>query len=76
MDTTMSKNKFFNLAVTVGNMVREELEQERKWVNNKRCKAPNWGSIAHYLSDEKVGLGTEITAQEVEEVAHNFNWGV
>lgn len=67
----MTKDKFFNMAATVGSMIRVELAQEDKWANNKRCKEPNWDYIASYLSY----VGVEVTPQDVKEVAHLFNWG-
>lgn len=66
----MTKDKFFNMAATVGSMIRAELAQEEKWASNKRCKEPDWNYIASYLSY----VGVKVTPQYVKEVAHAFNW--
>lgn len=71
----ISTAKFFNMAITVGNSIRRELEQERKWINNKRCKRPDFSSIANYISDPTVGLGVPVTTEEVKKYAHEYNWG-
>lgn len=61
-----------NHVATLGCMMRTELAQEQKWLNNRRCKAPKWGSIASYI---EYAFGLTVSDDEVEHIAHTYNWG-
>lgn len=60
-----------NHVCAVSNMVKAELEQERKHANNARCKPANWGSVATYI---EYGFGIECTGDEVREAVESYNF--
>lgn len=71
-----SKDRFINLAVMIGNDFRRELQQERKHINNRRCKPANWEAIASFLNDPYFGgFNPPVTEQDVIKWAHEYNWG-
>lgn len=62
-----------NHAVTLANMMREELKQEAKHAANPRCKPAEWGGIATYV---EYAYGIEKPSKDkVYEMAHTWNWG-
>lgn len=72
-----TKDRFFSLAVMVGTEMRRQLEQERKHLNNARCKPADWGIIASIINDTSVGgdFDDPVTAEDVYKWAHEMGWG-
>ena len=38
-----------NHTITLNNMIKAELERERKHAENARCKPADWGGIAYFI---------------------------
>lgn len=67
MNTVMG---IINHSTTIYHMMRTELQQEKKYANNKRCRPASWGGVASYI---EYATGVQATAEEVRECALQMN---
>lgn len=63
--------EFSNHAFTFCQMMKQELEQEKKHALNARCKPANWNGISSYLC---YALGEKPSPKEIEKIAHKYNF--
>ena len=52
-----------NHTLTINRMIKEELEQDKKHLANKRCKPANWNRVASYI---EYATGVKCTGEEVK----------
>ena len=52
-------------------MVREQLDQERKHLENARCKPANWDGVSAYI---EYATGVIVAPEDVAFEAHNFSF--
>ena len=66
-----SIESIFNHSTTIYHMVREQLNQEQKHLQNARCKPANWGGVSAYIEH---ATGVVVSPEDVAFEAHNFSF--
>ena len=59
-----------NHTITLNNMIKEELEKDRKHAENARYKAGQWGGVVNYIEH---AFGIECTEEELLEKLKIYN---
>lgn len=66
-----SIGSILNHSTAIYHMVREQLNQERKHLENARCKPANWDGVSSYI---EYATGVIVAPEDVAFEAHNFNF--
>lgn len=59
-----------NHTTTLNNMIKEQLERDRKHAENARCKAGQWGGVVSYI---EYAFGIKCTEEELLEKINFYN---
>ena len=66
-----SIESILNHSTTIYHMVREQLNQEKKHLENARCKPAYWGGVSAYIEN---ATGVVVPPEVVASEAHNFSF--